>query len=58
MLHHLAEDLDQLLNILYSSKLSLSLLLQNINVVLLISKFLLEKTNNNYVLNLYPFIYL
>jgi len=56
MLHHLAEDLDQLLNILYSSKLSLSLLLQNINVVLLIDKFLLEKTNNNYVLNLYPFI--
>ncbi len=56
MLSHLAEDLDQLLNILYSLKLSLSLLLQNINVVLLISKFLLEKTNNNYVQNLYPFI--
>jgi len=57
MTNHLVEDLNQLQDKSYSSKSLLSLLLQNINFVLLLGTFLLKKINNSYFLNLYPFIY-
>lgn len=57
-MHHLqVEDLNQLLNILYSSQLLLSLLLQNINFKLPLSLFLLKKINNSYFPSQFQFVY-